>query len=145
MKAPQNGFTLIELMIVVAIIGILAAIAIPQYQDYVTRARWSDNITSVAPLKMAIAQCTQENGGALGSCDTTAKLLATVGYPGTQNPTNGTVAVTPATAAIVITGAVALAAPGCTVTLTPTVGTNAVTWAAATGGAAGCTKSQTGV
>lgn len=139
----QKGFTLIELMIVVAIIGILAAIAIPQYQDYVTRSRWSDNITSVAALKMAIAQCTQENSGAVGSCDTAAKLLATVGYPGTQNPTNGTVAITPATAAIVITGAGALATPACTVTLTPTVGSNVVTWAPVTGG--GCTKSQTGV
>ncbi|MGN5478849.1 hypothetical protein ACTMU2_23255 [Cupriavidus basilensis] len=50
-------------MIVVAIIGILAAIAIPRYQDYVTRSRWSDNIAQIAPLKMAIAQCAKRIQG----------------------------------------------------------------------------------
>ncbi len=62
-KKTQQGFTLTELMIIVAIIGIPAAIAIPQHQDYVTRSRWAGNYTSIAPLKIAIAECAQTNSG----------------------------------------------------------------------------------
>jgi type IV pilus assembly protein PilA len=58
----QQGFTLIELMIVVAIIGILAAIAIPAYQDYTIRAQVSEGISLASGAKTAIAEYYQNNG-----------------------------------------------------------------------------------
>jgi len=58
----QSGFTLIELMIVVAIIGVLSAVAIPQYQNYVARAQVSEGFSLLGSGKMAVAEYYNENG-----------------------------------------------------------------------------------
>jgi type IV pilus assembly protein PilA len=62
MKAVQKGFTLIELMIVVAIIGILAAIAIPAYQDYTVRSKVTEGLNLAASAKVAVSEGFQSNG-----------------------------------------------------------------------------------
>ncbi|GAB1259440.1 pilin [Aurantivibrio plasticivorans] len=61
MKQVQKGFTLIELMIVIAIIGILAAVALPAYQDYTIRAKASDMISLVTPAKLAVTETVLNN------------------------------------------------------------------------------------
>ncbi len=61
-KHTQKGFTLIELMIVVAIIGILAAIAIPAYQDYTIRAQVTEGLTLASPAKSSVAEAFANTG-----------------------------------------------------------------------------------
>ncbi|WIT11258.1 prepilin-type N-terminal cleavage/methylation domain-containing protein [Paucibacter sediminis] len=63
MKALQKGFTLIELMIVVAIIGILAAVALPAYNNYTNKARYSEMVMAVSPIKTALSVAAQDGSG----------------------------------------------------------------------------------
>jgi type IV pilus assembly protein PilA len=65
MKAVQKGFTLIELMIVVAIIGILAAVALPAYQDYTARSKMSEVILAASACRTSITETVQSASGAL--------------------------------------------------------------------------------
>lgn len=61
-RAIQQGFTLIELMIVIAIVGILAAVALPAYQDYTVRAKVSEVVLAAAPVKTTVAETLQSTG-----------------------------------------------------------------------------------
>ncbi|MFK7702907.1 pilin [Pseudomonas caspiana] len=126
MKA-QKGFTLIELMIVVAIVGILAAVAIPSYQNYTRRAAYTEVLTAMASVKTAIGVCLSQ-AAAVTECDTAAEVGITL--PGNVGAVNSVTITTNTAAIVAVPNAVRGIATTDTCTLTPTFAVNApVTWA----------------
>ena len=127
LKQTQKGFTLIELMIVVAIIGILAAIALPAYQDYTIRSKVTEALGLASAAKLAVAEAAASAGGL---ANVTA---ANVGYSFTEDSTPyvKSIVVTPATGVITVTTRKTGAKVDPAFTLTPSTGANTddpLTW-----------------
>src|SRR5690242_16170352 len=130
----QKGFTLIELMIVVAIIGILAAVAIPQYQDYTVKAKLSKVTGVAAPIKTALALYYQEQGGfpitaapwttiGLATPPTATNEVSAFDWSGTANPLTGKTGLE-----LTLTNIKATTVDTGTISMQPSVGSTAIVW-----------------
>jgi type IV pilus assembly protein PilA len=117
----QQGFTLIELMIVVAIIGILAAIAIPSYQDYQKKAKVSEMLTALSPAKSAVSEFILSNN----TTDWTAITTAEAGVRDVSTENIGSISWAVGTG---IEAAGHNDLEGLTITLAPSIVAGGVTW-----------------
>ena len=126
-KRTESGFTLIELMIVVAIIGVLASLALPAYSNYTKKAKFAEVVSAGSAVKSSIDVCYQTKG-ALGLCDEFSELsIAALSVTGGANVAS--VAIDTTTAGeIEVTGATTV--DSATYTLTPTPANGTLTWAA---------------
>ena len=126
-KNKQSGFTLIELMIVIAIIGILASVALPAYSQYTKKAKFSEVILAGSSVKGLVDLCFQTRGAQnLAACDTLAKIGGNLADIAAGTQVN-TASMAGTTAVITVTGAATVDSR--TYVLTPKAAGNSLTWA----------------
>lgn len=143
----SSGFTLIELMIVVAIIGILAAIVVPQYRDYVSRTKWTENVSAVRAVQVALGECVNDKQDTTYPDCQTHGSLVNAGYL----PNGFDIALTrtdymaadPTVAATIITLQGTDEVGGCTVTMRPDPTNESMLWIINSTGV-DCGRSNTG-
>ncbi|MDH0476875.1 prepilin-type N-terminal cleavage/methylation domain-containing protein [Aeromonas caviae] len=133
----QSGFTLIELMIVVAIVAILAAIALPAYQDYTRRARASEVVAATGSYKTGVEVCAQSTG------DTNGCSAGTQGIPAAISGATGgskveTMSVTDGVISGTGTPDTGDGTTGCDISLTGTLDNGRVIWSQTSGAANTC-------
>ena len=132
----QTGFTLIELMIVVAIVAVLAAIALPAYQKYTAKAKFTEVVSATGPLKQQVELCYFDTQN-ITLCDNAATGAGwKINNAGANNATNGFVASVTVTDGVITATAVGAAGAGAVrglegqqIILTPTAANGAITWA----------------
>ncbi|MFT7721858.1 MAG: prepilin-type N-terminal cleavage/methylation domain-containing protein [Roseateles sp.] len=129
-QRAQQGFTLIELMIVVAIIGILAAVAIPQYKNYTMKAKLGNALTAADSVKTAVVLCIQESGAATGCSGGSNGIPGNASGGVTKEVTSITTSDGVITA--VLASGIGAEADGKKICWVPTPDGNAVVWNAGT-------------